>query len=122
MLCKINYLSCRRWKMLRKKKEKKVNWKSVTLQFSSTMLNISDKPPADKSFSEKLTAQIVNNLQIKISNVHIRYEDKNSADTPFCVGVTLHGLNIYTTDSNWIESYMTEQLSKVFKVMCDFLN
>ncbi|XP_037905174.1 vacuolar protein sorting-associated protein 13 isoform X4 [Hermetia illucens] len=75
-----------------------------------------DKPPADKSFSEKLTAQIVNNLQIKISNVHIRYEDKNSADTPFCVGVTLHGLNIYTTDSNWIESYMTEQLSKVFKV------
>lgn len=32
-------------------------------------------PVADKSFAEKLTAQIVNNVQIKISDIHIRYED-----------------------------------------------
>ena len=63
-----------------------------------------------------MTAQIVNNLQIKITNVHIRYEDTVTTGKPFTFGVTLDNLELYTTDMNWIKSYITEQVSRVYKI------
>ncbi|KAL5288954.1 hypothetical protein ACFFRR_009268 [Megaselia abdita] len=75
-----------------------------------------NKEQVDKSFVEKLTAQIINNLQIKITNVHLRYEDSHNASHPFSIGVTLHDLDIYTTDSNWMKTYITQQVSKVYKI------
>lgn len=77
---------------------------------------IANQEPVDKSFTEKLTAQIINNLQIKITNVHLRYEDSSNANTPFAIGVTLHDLDIYTTDSDWMKTYLTQQVSKVYKI------
>ncbi|XP_036331860.1 vacuolar protein sorting-associated protein 13 [Rhagoletis pomonella] len=70
----------------------------------------------DATFSEKLTAQIVNNLQVKISNIHIRYEDTSTTGETFAVGVTLHDLELYTTDENWEKCYLTQQVSRVFKI------
>lgn len=52
-----------------------------------------DKPKADKTFTEKLVAQIINNVQIRIRNVHIRYEDRSTSTIPFALGITV--LNIY---------------------------
>lgn len=75
-----------------------------------------NKEQVDKSFVEKLTAQIINNLQIKIANVHLRYEDSTNAGKPFSIGVTLHDLDIYTTDSNWMKTYIAQQVSKVYKI------
>lgn len=75
-----------------------------------------NKEQVDKSFVEKLTAQIINNLQIKITNVHLRYEDSHNAINPFSIGVTLHDLDIYTTDSDWVKTYITQQVSKVYKI------
>lgn len=75
-----------------------------------------NKEQVDKSFTEKLTAQIINNLQIKITNVHLRYEDSSNANVPFSIGVTLHDLDIFTTDSNWQKTYITQQVSKVYKI------
>ncbi|XP_026840774.1 vacuolar protein sorting-associated protein 13 [Drosophila persimilis] len=70
----------------------------------------------DAGFAEKLTAQIVNNLQVTISNVHLRYEDSTTTGSPFSFGVSLHRLELFTTDSNWDNTYMTEQASQVFKI------
>ncbi|KAM8714231.1 hypothetical protein ACLKA7_014379 [Drosophila subpalustris] len=75
-----------------------------------------DQPKADAGFTEKLTAQIVNNLQIKISNVHVRYEDTTTTGSPFSFGITLHELELYTTDQNWDKTYMTERAAQVFKI------
>lgn len=75
-----------------------------------------DKPKPDQSFTEKLTAQIVNNLQMKIANVHIRYEDTTTTGKPFAFGITLSELELYTTDVNWLKCYMTEQASRVYKI------
>ncbi|XP_034479091.1 vacuolar protein sorting-associated protein 13 isoform X2 [Drosophila innubila] len=75
-----------------------------------------DQPMADAGFTEKLTAQIVNNLQIKISNVHLRYEDTTTTGSPFSFGITLHELELYTTDRNWDKCYMTERAPQVFKI------
>lgn len=75
-----------------------------------------DKPKADKSFTEKLVAQIINNVQIRIRNVHIRYEDRTTSTIPLALGVTLSGLAVHTTDVNWQKAFLSEALSKVFKV------
>ncbi|EDW71988.1 uncharacterized protein Dwil_GK10679 [Drosophila willistoni] len=75
-----------------------------------------DKPKADPGFTEKLTAQIVNNLQVKISNVHLRYEDTSTTGSPFSFGISLHELELYTTDNNWEKCYMAQQTSQVFKI------
>uniref|UniRef100_A0A182IQ42 Vacuolar protein sorting-associated protein 13 n=1 Tax=Anopheles atroparvus TaxID=41427 RepID=A0A182IQ42_ANOAO len=73
-------------------------------------------PVADKSFAEKLTAQIVNNVQIKISDIHIRYEDTTTTGHPFAFGVTLSDLSVHTTDENWVQTLVSESVTKIFKV------
>lgn len=75
-----------------------------------------DKMKVDKSFSEKLIMQIVNNIQIKVSNIHIRYEDQNSFSSPFMCGISLKHFNINTTDAKWTETFTKEVLSKTFKI------
>lgn len=71
---------------------------------------------ADKTFTEKLVAQIINNVQIRITNVHIRYEDRSTSAVPFALGITLGSLEVHTTDADWKETFLSEALSKVFKV------
>ncbi|XP_034653735.1 vacuolar protein sorting-associated protein 13 [Drosophila subobscura] len=70
----------------------------------------------DAGFAEKLTAQIVNNLQVTINNVHLRYEDSTTTGSPFSFGISLHSLELFTTDCNWDKTYMTQQASQVFKI------
>ncbi|XP_065079310.1 intermembrane lipid transfer protein Vps13 isoform X3 [Ochlerotatus camptorhynchus] len=75
-----------------------------------------DKPVADKTFAEKLTAQIVNNVQIRISDIHIRYEDTTTTGFPFAFGVTLSNLSVHTTDKNWMQTLVSESVTKIYKV------
>lgn len=75
-----------------------------------------DIPVADKTFTEKMVAQIINNVQITIRNVHIRYEDRSTSVIPFALGITLGSLEVHTTNSNWQKTFLSEILSKVFKV------
>lgn len=75
-----------------------------------------DKPKADKTYTEKLVALIINNVQIRIRNVHIRYEDRYTSTIPFALGITLGGLEVHTTNADWNKAFLSEALSKVFKV------
>lgn len=46
------------------------------------------------TFTEKLVAQVIKNLQITIRSIHVRYEDKfTNRHRPFAAGVTLEGLD-----------------------------
>lgn len=76
----------------------------------------SDEVLANKSFTEKLVAQIINNVQIRITNVHIRYEEKSTTSVPFAFGITLGSFEVHTTNADWKETFISEALSKVFKV------
>lgn len=54
-----------------------------------------DKPAKvqEDSFAEKLVANVIKNLQIQISNIHIRYEDTfTRPGKPFAIGITLKEL------------------------------
>jgi len=47
------------------------------------------------TFTEKLITQIIKNLQVKISNIHIRYEDDiTNRDNPLSFGISLQNLSM----------------------------
>ncbi|KAI6203695.1 Vacuolar protein sorting-associated protein 13C [Aphelenchoides besseyi] len=76
------------------------------------------KDPAVDSFTEKLVAQIIKNLQVRIRNIHVRYEDEfTDRKRPFATGVTLQSLNFETTDSNWKATIHKETLNVFHKMI-----
>ncbi|XP_054161337.1 intermembrane lipid transfer protein Vps13-like [Oppia nitens] len=63
------------------------------------------------SFATKFAAQIVKNLQVFISNVHICYEDRISwPKNPFQVGLTLHKLVFETKQSDVSSMAMNDNI------------
>nr|CAD7433011.1 unnamed protein product [Timema monikensis] len=77
-----------------------------------------DKPKADDTFVEKLATQIIKNVQVKIKDIHIRYEDKVSSEKhPFSMGVTLHNLTVQTTDEKWLPCVIQEAVTMIHKVL-----
>lgn len=74
-------------------------------------------------FSEYATT-IANNVQVKINNIYVRYEDSTS---PFAIGLNLERLAIQTCNKNWQAEYIndceiTYKLIAIrnFSVYCDF--
>ena len=56
----------------------------------------------NQSFTQSVTTAIVDNLQVSIKNVHIRYEDTIAAPGhPFAIGMTLKEMSAVSTDENW---------------------
>ncbi|XP_058986884.1 intermembrane lipid transfer protein Vps13 [Musca domestica] len=71
---------------------------------------------ADPGYVEKLVARTINNIQVKIANVHIRYEDNTKPESPYAFGVTLHDFEIFTTDENWQKCFVDGVIRHVFKL------
>ena len=60
------------------------------------------------SFVTKLVTSIINNLQLTLRHVHIRYEDGlTHADHPFAAGVTISGLTATTTNEKWEPQFLS---------------
>ena len=64
----------------------------------------------NKTFLQRLTAKIVDNLRITIKNVHVRFEFRTNLNS-FSTGVTLESIDYCTTNSNW-ESEFTDRQRK----------
>ncbi|KAL1269364.1 hypothetical protein QQF64_031653, partial [Cirrhinus molitorella] len=77
-----------------------------------------ENPKAEKqdTFVEKLVTQVIKNLQVKISNIHIRYEDDvTNPNAPLSFGVSLQNLSLQTTDQNWNPCLLDEKAKLFFK-------
>ena len=60
-----------------------------------------------QSFTQSLTTAIVDNLQVSIKNIHVRYEDAISTEGhPFALGLTIKELSAVSTDSDWKPSFI----------------
>ncbi|KAM8974085.1 intermembrane lipid transfer protein VPS13C isoform 2-T2 [Pelodytes ibericus] len=80
-----------------------------------------DKQKEEKkdTFLEKLATQVIKNLQIKITNIHIRYEDDiTDVNIPVSVGVTLHELSLQTSNESWIPCILNEATKVIYKLVC----
>ncbi|OBT96470.1 hypothetical protein VE01_05675 [Pseudogymnoascus verrucosus] len=70
-----------------------------------------------QSFTESLVSAIVNNLQITVKNIHVRYEDSISAPGhPFALGVTLEGFSAVSTDGEWNPTYIQNSVGVAHKL------
>lgn len=70
-----------------------------------------------QSFTESLVSTIVNNLQITVKNIHVRYEDSISAPGhPFALGVTLEEFSAISTDGDWTPTYVQASTGIAYKV------
>ncbi len=71
-----------------------------------------------QSFTASLTAAIVDNLQVSIKRIHIRYEDSISAPGhPFALGLTLQEFSAVSTDENWRPSFIQSSSSSTHKLV-----
>ncbi|KAM9422559.1 intermembrane lipid transfer protein VPS13C [Salvelinus alpinus] len=79
-----------------------------------------EKPQKDEkkdTFAEKLATQVIKNLQVKITSIHIRYEDDIlDPQQPVSMGVTLAELSLQTTDENWKGCILNEAARIIYKL------
>ncbi|XP_061103082.1 intermembrane lipid transfer protein VPS13C isoform X2 [Conger conger] len=78
-----------------------------------------EKPKDEKkdTFAEKMATQVIKNLQVKITSIHIRYEDDVSdPQRPLSMGVTLSELSLQTTDANWKACILNEAAKIIYKL------
>ncbi|XP_026157018.1 vacuolar protein sorting-associated protein 13C isoform X2 [Mastacembelus armatus] len=69
------------------------------------------------TFVEKLATQVIKNLQVKISSIHLRYEDDLSdPQRPLSMGVTLSEVSLQTTDENWNPCILNEAAKIIYKL------
>lgn len=79
-----------------------------------------ENPDLEKqdTFVEKLVTQVIKNLQVKISNIHVRYEDDvTNPNCPLSFGVSLKNLSLQTSDENWNPKLLDENSRLFFKLV-----
>ena len=57
---------------------------------------LDQKDDEGDTFAQRVLANIFKNLKVKISDIHIRYEDKQTTSENFGAGITLDNLEIWT--------------------------
>lgn len=63
----------------------------------------------NQSFTENLVTKIVDNLQVTVKNIHVRYEDSISAPGhPFSLGITLEEFSAVSTDGQWKPTFIQD--------------
>ncbi|PAA77695.1 hypothetical protein BOX15_Mlig010693g5 [Macrostomum lignano] len=78
------------------------------------------KETVDLGFAEKMALQVIKNLQVKVRNVHIRYEDRVTCpDYPFTTGVCLESFSFQTTTAEWRPTTVRENVTQLFHKLLD---
>lgn len=103
-------------KDLRIKRQKLDNLETTDLTISnSTDPNETLK---NQSFTDSLVSKIIDNLQITIKNIHIRYEDFDCyTKSPYSFGITLEELSAVSTDENWVQNFIEQVTTMSRKLM-----
>nr|XP_024214793.1 vacuolar protein sorting-associated protein 13 isoform X2 [Halyomorpha halys] len=85
-----------------------------------------EKTPVNKSFVEKIASTFIKNIEVKIKNIHVRFEDRIShPGHKFSFGITLSSLEVKTVPP-WGEVVL-DPLDLIFKELsinwlCFYLN
>ncbi|KAF1812213.1 vacuolar protein sorting-associated protein 13 [Eremomyces bilateralis CBS 781.70] len=61
----------------------------------------------NQSFTASFVTAIVDNVQVSVKNIHIRYEDSIShPGHPFALGITLEGFDAVSTEADWRPTFI----------------
>lgn len=70
-----------------------------------------------QAFLSSLVAKALNNFQVSVKNIHIRYEDAQSnLGHPFAAGFTLASFSARSTDANWKPAFVPGTAGSVHKL------
>ena len=71
----------------------------------------------------KLKMKILNNIQVKIENIHIRYQDDlSNPENPFALGITLDELYAESADENWVPGWIKRTKSTIIRKLVRLQN
>lgn len=89
--------------------------KSRRLEVLEAPLAELDKP---RGFVENFLGTIMNNVQVSVQNVHIRYEDTvSSPKHPFACGAVLQSLTAITTSNKWKPIQLDSSSTTIYKLI-----
>ncbi|KAI8897799.1 hypothetical protein BC833DRAFT_643759 [Globomyces pollinis-pini] len=72
----------------------------------------------NNSYFSQMSSTMIDNLQISIKNIHIRYEDTISCPkNPFGVGFTLKELSAISSDSEWKTEGVSVNTGTIYKLL-----
>ncbi|TFK77101.1 vacuolar protein sorting-associated protein 13 [Pluteus cervinus] len=78
---------------------------------------VEDNSPKAQGLWESLIAKIVNNVQITVKNIHIRYEDSISVPGhPFAAGITLLSFSAVSVNEQWQPAFIESTSGAVHKL------
>ncbi|KAG5925451.1 hypothetical protein E4U42_004279 [Claviceps africana] len=71
----------------------------------------------NESFTQSLVTKVVDNLQVTVKNIHIRYEDSISAPGhPFALGFILEEFSAISTDGQWEPTFIQDSNTTTHKL------
>ncbi len=77
------------------------------LKEQNTEAMSAEEQQKNQSFTSSFVTAIVDNLQVSIKSVHVRYEDSIATPGhPFAVGMTLKEMSAVSTDSDWQPTFI----------------
>jgi len=76
-----------------------------------------DGGPAANSFMGRMATRILDNVQVVLKDIHVRYEDFEGPHAPTSFGVGLEELRAETTDERWQPTFSSEATLKTFKMI-----
>ncbi|XP_054859061.1 intermembrane lipid transfer protein VPS13C isoform X2 [Eublepharis macularius] len=112
----IKYDAEKEEKFLQANKQKELSRIEEALQKASEK----DKPKEEKkdTFLEKLATQVIKNVQVKITGIHIKYEDDiTDPSRPLSLGLTLGELSLLTANENWTPCILNEAAKIIYKLL-----
>jgi vacuolar protein sorting-associated protein 13A/C len=76
-----------------------------------------DEQKRSQTFTASLVTKIVDNLQVTVKNIHVRYEDSISAPGhPFALGITLEEFSAISTDGEWKPTFIQDSTKVTHKL------
>lgn len=70
-------------------------------------------PNVRATYMQQWTSKIIDNLEITLKNVHLRYEDSQTIPrSPFSAGITLNSFTLSTCDEKWHEKFVARDVNK----------
>ncbi|KAH9937704.1 vacuolar protein sorting-associated protein 13 [Fomitopsis serialis] len=79
--------------------------------------DVSQDSQQSEGLISSLITKIINNLQVSVKNIHIRYEDKMSVPGhPFAAGATLAGFTAASVNEKWQPAFIDSKAGTIHKL------
>ncbi|XP_046571610.1 vacuolar protein sorting-associated protein 13D-like [Haliotis rubra] len=72
------------------------------------------------SYGTSMAANVLENIQLHVKDVHIRYEDEHlNPSCPFACGITIQNLSAQSTDKSWLSKFVSRSESDIMYKLAD---